>query len=94
MSWEEIEVADPDVVVILPCGFSVKRTMEELGDDRTGPAVRRLRTTPAGRTFVADGNAYFNRPGPRIADSAEVLAALLHPDRFSAPVGSAAMRWS
>lgn len=94
VSWAEIEAADPDVVVILPCGFAVARTMEELGDDRTGSAVRRLRATQAGRTFVADGNAYFNRPGPRIADSAEVLAALLHPDRFPAPVGSAAMRWS
>jgi len=94
VSWDEIEAADPDVVVLLPCGFSVDRTITELGDHRTGAAVRRLRATPAGRTFVADGNAYFNRPGPRIADSAELLAALLHPDRFPAPVGSAAMSWS
>jgi ABC-type Fe3+-hydroxamate transport system substrate-binding protein len=68
-------------------------TVKELGDDRSGAAVRRLRTTPAGRTFIADGNAYFNWPGPRIADSAELLGAILHPDRFPAPAGSAAVRW-
>lgn len=93
VSWDEIEAANPEVVVIMPCGFDVERTVKELGDDHTAAAVRRLSTTPAGRTFIADGNAYFNRPGPRIADSAELLGALLHPDRFPTPSVSAAVRW-
>ena len=54
--------------------------------------VRGLRATRTGRTFVADGNAYFNRPGPRIAESAEILASLLHPDRFTGP-SAGAERW-
>lgn len=72
----------PDVVVVSPCGFSLDRTLEELRQLRgalpweSWPAVR------AGRVYVADGNAYFNRPGPRIVESLEILAACLHPDAF------------
>lgn len=91
VGWEEIEAADPDIVVVMPCGFSIRRTLKELGDERIGPPVGRLRAARAGRTFVADGNAYFNRPGPRIADSAEILASL-HPDRFPRR-GSGAESW-
>jgi len=92
VGWEDIEAADPDVAVIMPCGYPISTTLEELGEVRLGATLRRLRATRTGRTFVADGNAYFNRPGPRIADSAEILAALLHPDRFSLHGG--AERWS
>lgn len=92
VGWQEIEAADPDVVLIMPCGYPIRRTLEELSDARIGSSVRRLRATRAGRTFVADGNAYFNRPGPRIADSAEILAGLLHPDRFPHR-GVGAERW-
>ena len=92
VGWQEIEAADPDVVVIMPCGYPIPRTLEELGDGRIGSPVRRLHATRAGRTFVADGNAYFNRPGPRIADSAEILAKLLDPDRFPHR-GVGAERW-
>lgn len=92
VAWDDIAAADPDVAVIMPCGYSISKTLEELGDARVGATLRRLRATRIGRTFVADGNAYFNRPGPRIADSAEILAALLHPDRFSLHGG--VERWS
>jgi iron complex transport system substrate-binding protein len=71
----------PDVVVVKPCGFTVARTLEEL------PALPRTMPLEAWaergtRLYLADGNAYFNRSGPRIVDSLELLAALLHPDRF------------
>ena len=92
VAWDDIAAADPDVAVIMPCGYPISKTLEELGDARVGATLRRLRATRTGRTFVADGNAYFNRPGPRISDSAEILAALLHPDRFSLHGG--AERWS
>jgi iron complex transport system substrate-binding protein len=94
VSWDEIAAANPEVVVLLPCGFSVGRTLEELGEGRTASALRRLRATEGGRTFVADGNAFFNRPGPRIADSGELLAALLHPDRFGPPAAGDAVPWT
>jgi iron complex transport system substrate-binding protein len=91
VGWEDIDAADPDVALIMPCGYPIRRTLEELGDVRFGSPLRRLRATRTGRTFIADGNAYFNRPGPRIADSAEILTALLHPDRLSLRGG--AERW-
>lgn len=92
VGWQDIEAADPDVAVIMPCGYDIRRTVGELSDAPIAAPLRRLRATRAGRTFVADGNAYFNRPGPRIADSTEILAALLHPDRFRLR-GGGAERW-
>jgi iron complex transport system substrate-binding protein len=78
---------EPEVVVIKPCGYPVERTLAELDllprvlPWTAWPAVR------AGRVYVADGNAYFNRSGPRIVDSAELLAGCLHPARFTGHVG-------
>lgn len=72
----------PEVVLIKPCGYSIERTLNEVPALRTllsgfiWPAVR------DGRVWIADGNAYFNRPGPRIVDSLEILAACLHPQEF------------
>lgn len=84
VDFERIEAADPDVVVVLPCGFDIPRTLHELSVAQGAPRLAALRATREGRCFAADGNALFNRPGPRIAESAEVLAAALHPDRVSA----------
>jgi iron complex transport system substrate-binding protein len=75
---------EPEVVLVKPCGYPVEQTLAELEllpqilPWDSWPAVR------AGRVYVADGNAYFNRSGPRIVDSAELLAACLHPRRFPA----------
>ena len=72
----------PEVVVVKPCGYPVERTLAELD---LLPKVLPWETWPAvaaGRVYLADGNAYFNRSGPRIVDSAELLAACLHPGRF------------
>jgi iron complex transport system substrate-binding protein len=84
VDFGRIEAADPDVVVVLPCGFDLERTMRELDSMGFASQLRELRATREGHTFAVDGNALFNRPGPRIAESAEVLAAALHPDRFEA----------
>ncbi len=68
---------DPEVVLIKPCGFDVARTMEERA------RVQALAEMfPKARTWVADGNAYFNRPGPRIVESLEILASAVHPEVF------------
>jgi len=75
---------EPEVVVVKPCGYPVERTLAEL---ELLPKVLPWEAWPAvaaGRVYVADGNAYFNRSGPRIVDSAELLAACLHPGRFPA----------
>ncbi len=84
VDFERIEAADPDVVLILPCGFDVPRTLAEIDAARGASQLRALRATREGRTFAVDGNALFNRPGPRIAESAEVLGAALHPSLIDA----------
>jgi iron complex transport system substrate-binding protein len=68
---------DPDVVVVKPCGFRLSRTLEELEVLREA-LPRHWRA----RIYAADGNAYFNRPGPRIVESLEIMAACVHPDAF------------
>jgi iron complex transport system substrate-binding protein len=78
----DLEALDPDVVLLKPCGFPLDDTLREID---TLPRVlpwRSWRAVAQGRVFVADGNAYFNRPGPRIVDSLEILAACIHPERL------------
>lgn len=76
-SWQTIAAADPDVLLLAPCGYKLDKTLTELGSYH--PHLSALRAVQAGRAFVADGNAYFNRPGPRLVDSAEIAAAAIHP---------------
>jgi len=73
----------PEVVLIKPCGFPLERTMEELSLLRATLPWESWDAVREGRVYVADGNAYFNRPGPRIVESLEILAACLHPDAFA-----------
>jgi iron complex transport system substrate-binding protein len=86
----------PEVVVVKPCGFTVERTLAELPVlTRTLPWAAWTGPGRTARVYVADGNAYFNRSGPRIVDSLELLAVLLHPGRFpdqAAQLGGAAVR--
>src|SRR5262249_33277499 len=83
LSREALAALAPDVVLIKPCGFSLQRTREELSLLRTALPWDAWRAVEEGRVYVADGNAYFNRPGPRIVDSLEILAACLHPEDFA-----------
>ena len=78
MKPEELWRADPDVIVILPCGFAIRRSREELPSLTNLPQWKHLRAVQNGRVFVTDGNQYFNRPGPRLVDSAEILAEIFH----------------
>ena len=68
---------DPEVVLVKPCGFPLQRTLDEVDALRQS-----LPRTWRARVYVADGNAYFNRPGPRIVESLEILAACVHPELF------------
>jgi iron complex transport system substrate-binding protein len=83
MSWEQLVASEPEVVVLMPCGFDIARTRQDL-PLLTGRAEwPRLRAVRAGRVFVTDGNQFFNRPGPRLVESLEILAELLHPEAFA-----------
>ena len=80
--FDQLAAADPDVIAILPCGFDMERTCREMPPLATHPEWPDLAAVRNGRVFVTDGNQYFNRPGPRVVESAEILAEILHPDLF------------
>ena len=82
MTWEELRTADPDVIAVLPCGFDIPRTRQEMPALTEHPEWSQLKAVRNGRVYVTDGNQYFNRPGPRLVESAEILAEILHPTEF------------
>ncbi|WP_254536897.1 ABC transporter substrate-binding protein [Halomarina litorea] len=88
--WETVREVDPEVLVAAPCGFDLDQTAENLADltDREGFAD--LTAVREGRAYAMDGHQYVNRPGVRLVDSLEYLAALLHPDLFETLPASAA----
>ncbi|MEX2530527.1 MAG: cobalamin-binding protein [Gemmatimonadota bacterium] len=83
VTWETIRALRPEVIVVLPCGFSISRIREELDLLRSRPGWSDLPAVARGRVAVADGHHFFNRPGPRIVESLEILAEILHPDRVA-----------
>jgi iron complex transport system substrate-binding protein len=93
--WEDVVSADPDALVALPCGFDLARTRAELATLARRPGWADLRAVRAGQVFACDGNAFFNRPGPRLAESVEALAEALHPEVCSFGLeGVAWSRWA
>jgi len=81
-SWDDVRAAAPEVLVLACCGYRVERTLGDLPILRRQPGWDDLPAVRAGEIYVVDGSAYFSRPGPRIVDSLELLAGMLHPDRF------------
>ncbi len=84
-TWPEVAAAAPEVVVVMPCGFDVARTAQELPAVRDWPEWTGLSAVADGQVWITDGSAYFSRPGPRIVDGLEILAHALHPTLFPAP---------
>jgi len=82
VDWEEIAEGDPDVILVAPCGFDIPRTQSEMHWLVDRPGWRSLRAVRGGRVYLADGNQYFNRPGPRLVETLEILAEVLHPKVF------------
>ncbi|TAE57477.1 MAG: cobalamin-binding protein [Nostocales cyanobacterium] len=82
VNWETLVASNPDVIIFMPSGFDLQRTQEEAKPLTLHPEWEKLHAVKAGRVFVTDGNAYFNRPGPRLVDSVEILAEILHPEIF------------
>jgi iron complex transport system substrate-binding protein len=77
-SWDEVRRYDPEVIVVMPCGFDLERTLAEAQALHSVSGWRELSAVRTDRVYAVDGNAYFNRSGPRIVDSLEILAHLLH----------------
>jgi iron complex transport system substrate-binding protein len=83
-TWEDLAGADPDVILVMPCGFDLERALGEMHWLTERAGWHDLRAVRDGRVYVADGNQYFNRPGPRLVESLEILAGIAHPEVFAA----------
>ncbi|NET67771.1 MAG: cobalamin-binding protein [Moorea sp. SIO1G6] len=83
LEWDALVKADPDVIIVMPCGFDLERTTQETQQMAQHSQWSSLQAVRQGKVFVTDGNAYFNRPGPRLVDSVEMIAEILHPDLFT-----------
>jgi len=82
MKWEDLKKKDPEVIVVSPCGYDIRKTREEMGVLTSRPDWKELRAVHENRVFLADGNQFFNRPGPRLVESLEMLAEMFHPETF------------
>ncbi len=83
MSWEDLVAKDPDVIIVTPCGFDNNRTLEEMHLISGKPGYDSITAVKNKRVYVADGNQYFNRPGPRLVDSLEMLVEMFYPDKVN-----------
>ena len=91
MTWESLREADPAVIIVMPCGCSIAESRRNMPALTGRPEWSTLKAVATGRVYIADGNQYFNRPGPRLLESLEILAELLHPDLFH--FGHEGMGW-
>jgi iron complex transport system substrate-binding protein len=82
MTWQELCDKNPDVILVLPCGWDIPRCRQEMPTLTRQPEWPQLRAVRNQRVYLADGNQYFNRPGPRLVESLEVLAEVIHPEVF------------
>jgi len=91
LEWEALRAADPEVLVVAPCGFALERVEREIGLLTRQPGWRDLSAVRSGRVYLTEANQYFNRPGPRLAETVEILAEMLHPGRFA--FGNEGIAW-
>ena len=85
--WREIRAHDPDVLVAAPCGFGLEQTLDNATDLSNREGWAELSAVQSGRVYAVDGHEYVNRPGPRLVDTLELLAGLLHPEAVDAAAG-------
>ncbi|WP_439696073.1 cobalamin-binding protein [Mucilaginibacter sp. AW1-7] len=81
--WDDIRLQNPEIIVVMPCGFSIERTLKEIDVLMQLPGFAELKAVKTNQLYIADGNQYFNRPGPRIVDSIEILAEIIRPKQFA-----------
>jgi iron complex transport system substrate-binding protein len=85
MTWPELKDKNPDIIILMPCGFSLERARQEAAVLQRHPDWPRVRAVKSKNVFVTDGNQYFNRPGPRLVDSLEILTQIIWPKIFPPP---------
>ncbi len=93
ISWEELQTADPDVLVLAPCGYGIERTLEDLPILQQHPNWQTLQAVRNNRVYAIDGNQYLNRSGPRLVESAELLGRVLWGNKLAITVDDDGWRW-
>lgn len=83
LSWSEIQQADPDYLIVMPCGYPIKQTLSEMDHLQQHEGWQELKAVKQDQVYITDGDAYFNRSGPRLSDSAHILAEILYPECFA-----------
>ena len=82
MDFKALKDKDPDVIIVMPCGYNISKTIQEMKVLTDHPQWESLNAVKQARVYITDGNQYFNRPGPRIIDSLEILMEILHEGKF------------
>ena len=82
LDWNELCRRDPDCLVVMPCGFDLDRTEKEMYWLAERREWKSLHAVKSGQVYLTDGNQYFNRPGPRVVETLQILAEILHPEHF------------
>lgn len=80
LTWEQIRAADPDAIIVAPCGFDLQKTRTAVDELSGREEWQTLRAVRSGNVHLVDGNAYVSRPGPRLIDTVEIFANLIHPN--------------
>jgi iron complex transport system substrate-binding protein len=89
-SWDELLAAQPEFVLVMPCGTSLDQAVREYQSAKLPPGWEKLPAVRAGRVFAMDANSYYSRPGPRLVAGIEILAKLFHPDLAAWPLPAGA----
>ncbi|MDR8393049.1 cobalamin-binding protein [Aliifodinibius sp. S!AR15-10] len=82
IGWEQVLAEDPDILLVSPCGYSISQTENEMQELTSKDEWNELQAVKNGRVFLMEGHHYFHRPGPRLVESAEILAEIFHPGIF------------
>jgi len=80
IEWRQVIEARPEVILLMPCGFDLRRTVKESTPLRALPGWNELPAVKSGNVFALNGNAYFSRPGPRLVNGLEILARVIDPE--------------
>jgi iron complex transport system substrate-binding protein len=91
LTWQDVFEAAPEVLVLMPCGFGVERTIHEARGLPEAPGWDELPAVKNGRVWAVDANSYFSRPAPRLVEGAEILARILHPEVSLGESGTATL---
>ncbi|MDZ7681232.1 MAG: ABC transporter substrate-binding protein [Fodinibius sp.] len=82
LEWDQVRRYNPDIITIIPCGYTLDKTLSEVDELTARTGWSELRAVQNKQVYLMDGHHYFNRPGPRLVESTQLLAEVLHPSIF------------